>query len=189
MRLNNYLKQDNILGCFYLFEPMNEVSDETFQTLRRLGSRVGLKIERSNDLIKLLKRAGKGMEDLLRYATLYGMTEISDKQSRKELWNDMKGTLKHVNKREVADFFLQLDKNTLHLTSIPRHVLSSLFGIHISTYHQWKDDHEYIMEELKKIEIVLYRLQDKLGTKLKKEISMIKTLQKNMKSLGEKYEG
>jgi hypothetical protein len=189
MRLHNYLKQDNILGCFYQFEPMNEVSDETFQTLRRLGSKVGLKIERSSGLIKQLRKAGKGMEDLLRYATLYGMTEISDKESRRELWQDMKGTLKHVNKREVADFFLQLDKNTLSLTSIPRHVLSSLFGIHISTYHQWKDDHEYIMEELKKIEIVLYRLQDKLGTKLSKEISMIKSLQKNMKALGEKHEG
>lgn len=189
MRLNKYLKEENILGCFFLFEPMNEVSDETFKTLRRLGARVGLKIERSSGLIKQLKKAGKGMEDLLRYATLYGMVEISDKESKKELWNNMKDTLKHVNKREVTDFFLQLDKNTFSLTSIPRHILSSLFGIHVSTYHQWKDDHEYVMEELKKIEIVLYRLQDKLGKKLGKEIGMLKRLQKNMQALGEKHEG
>jgi len=189
MRFSEYLKQNNILGCFYQFEPMNEVSDETFKTLRRLGAKVGLKIEKSSGLIKQLKKAGKGIEDILRYATLYGMVEISDKESRRELWNEMKKVLKHVNKREVADFFLQLDKNTLSLTSIPRHVLSSLFGIHISTYHQWKDDHEYIEEELKKIEIVLYRLQDKLGTKLSKEIGMVKRLQKNMRELGDKYEG
>ena len=184
MRLTRYIQNEhNILGCYYLFDNLNEMSDKTFDTIRRLGSKVGLKIERSNPIFKQLKRAGKGIEDLIRYATLYSMVDIGDSQSKKELESDMKNTLKHVNKREVVDFFMQLDKNLFHLTSIPRHILSSLFGIHITSYHEWKEDHDYIKDELKKIEIVMDRIQKETGKDLSKELNMIRKLQQRIDAM------
>lgn len=184
MRLQRYLNEFNVLGCYLLFDnQLNEMSDETFNAIKKMGEKVGLKIHKSNTIFQLLKRAGKGVEDLIRYASLYATIDVRDKESQKELKDEMRKVLKHVNKKELTDFFLQLDKNLLGLTSIPRHILSSLFGVHISTYHTWKEDKEYIVDSLRKVLDVLTKMEKDTGKSLKDEKESIKNIQKNISEL------
>jgi hypothetical protein len=183
MRMMNYFNRFDVLGCFCTLNELNEMSDKTFDSIRRLGDKIGLKIHKSNTLFSILKKAGKNIEDLLRYASLYATIDMGDEESRKELENDMKQTLKHVNKKELADFFLQLDNNTLHLTAIPRHILSSLFGIHVSTYHEWKEEKDYILDSLRKILEVMNGLEKKSLHDLSNEREMIMKIQSNISEL------
>lgn len=163
MRLRNFVEEsqtERFKGLMILLETMeiNEMSDETFQAIKRLGKKMGFRVKKSDTLFDYIKRAGKNMEDLLRLATLYGMTDIKDRETRKELTQDMKDTFKKVNKRDLAAFLLQLDRGVGGLTAIPRHVLMSLFGIEVATQNTWLADKEYLEKEFRHIKKVLKRM-------------------------------
>lgn len=175
MRLEKYINEYSYLGEYLsLMESIciNEMTDDTFSVIRRLGSKVGLKVKKSNTIFDYLKKSRRGMGELLKYASLYGMTDIKDKETRAKLVDNMRDTLKKVNKRDVTAFFMQLDRSLLSLTSIPRHILMSLFGIEVTTFNKWIDDIEYIKKELRHVKVVLNRIGD-----MDKEIEVVNNLE------------
>jgi hypothetical protein len=123
-----------------------------------------------------IKRAGSGIENLLRYATLYAFAR--DPKQKKEFVEDMRKSMKTMSKKEVISFFMQLDRAALGITAIPRHVLMSVFGLEIATYNQWMEDVDYMKKEIKHIRKTLKRMGDteaelKALDKFEKKISKL----------------
>lgn len=128
---------------------------ETFEAIKKAGNKLGFKVKKSDTLFDYIKKFGTGFEDLLRYACLYLYTDVRDSSIRKELVQDMKQTLKGVNKEELTAFFMQLDRASFGLTGHLRHIFMSLFGIEITTYNKFVTDKEWLEKEFKDIEDVL----------------------------------
>lgn len=171
-RFKNYLNENNAFDCL-IFVPLDEMSDDTFKTLKTLGSKIGIKVNKSSTIWDYLKKYGKWAEELLRFATLYAFYANTNPQIKNELTKNIKDTLRKVNKKELMDFFMQLDKTTLSLTAIPRHVLQSVFGIQITTYQEWVDDKDYILNSIKKIKSLLKKHENK-----KEELEILNKLER-----------
>jgi hypothetical protein len=171
---NNNFLNDYIMVCESL--NINEMSSDTFRKIEAIGKKLGFKVKKSKTLMDYLRSAGKGVEDLLRYATLYMMTDVTDSKSRKELVRDAKATLKSVNKKDVAAMLIMLDKVSLGLTSHVRHVFQTVFGVELSTVNYWMDDVEYIEKELKDIRVVLNRMEG-----MEKEIAALDKFEASLK--------
>jgi hypothetical protein len=165
MRFENYLNekpsflQDYLILCESL--ELNEMTIDTFNIIKAAGKKMGFKIKKSKSLIDYFRSAERGVEDLLRYATLFMMTDIKDNASRKELIGDAKKVFKSINKKDVAGMLMQLDKASLGLTSHIRYIFQSVFGIEISTTNYWYDDIEYIKKELRHTRKVLNKMDAK----------------------------
>ena len=176
MRLNSFIDENveectAFAGLLFFAEGalgLNEVSDETIQTLKRLGAKMGMKVKKTDSIFVYLKKAGKGMENLLRYASMFMLTDVTDNKTRKTIMQDIKKEAQKVNKKEVMDLLMQIDKGLVHFTSIPRHILMSFFGIEITTFHRWMEDREYIEKEVRHIR---KKLQDMEGAD--KEITLL----------------
>lgn len=154
--LNNNILNDYLMVCESV--GINEMSGDTFEKIQEIGKKMGFKVKKSKTLMDYFKGAGRGLEDLLRYATLYMMTDVTDSKTRKELVRDAKTTLKSVNKKDIAAMLIMLDKVSLGLTSHVRHIFQGVFGIELATVNYWMDDVEYIEKELKNIRVVLNRM-------------------------------
>jgi hypothetical protein len=154
--LNNNTLNDYIMICESI--GINEMSGDTYDKIVEIGKKMGFKVKKSKTLMDYFKGAGSGLEDLLRYATLYMMTDVGDSKTRKELVRDAKRTIKSVNKKDVAAMLIMLDKVSLGLTSHVRHIFQGVFGIELSTVNYWMDDVEYIEKEIKNIRVVLNRM-------------------------------
>ena len=178
--LNDYVMICESLG-------INEMSSDTYDKIVDIGKKMGFKVKRSKTLIDYFKSAESGLEDLLRYATLYMMTDIKDTKARNELVKDAKMTLRSVNKKDVAAMLIMLDKVSLGLTSHVRHIFQGVFGIELSTVNYWMDDVSYIEKELKNIRVVLNRMEgmekelaalDKFEASLKDTFELVKRMSK-----------
>jgi hypothetical protein len=134
------------------------MSTDTFDKIQSIGKKLGFKVKKSKTLIDYFKSAEKGLEDVLRYATLYMMTDVKDKKSRKELVKDAKNTLKSINKKDIVAMLIMLDKMSVGLTSQVRNIFQAAFGIDLSTVNYWMNDIEYIEKEIKNIRVVLNRM-------------------------------
>ncbi len=175
MRFNNYLKEDsfNILGFVYLYEgQVNEaLSDETIQKFQTLGKKMGIKVRKSKTFQHQLKKAGKGVLELMRLVLDYSLhAHILDLDALKKLKNDIKAQFAKVKKEDVISFMVNIDKTFLGLTSIPRHVLQNLLGITVSTYDNWQSNYDYVEKNMLKIISVLDDMGDKENIKLAKQI-------------------
>jgi hypothetical protein len=183
MKLHNHIKNKELSGfqdflsIYEYIQPVNEMSNETFETIQKLGAKLGFQVKKSDSLFDYLKRAGKGVNDLFRTAVLFGMTDITDKKSRKDLVSDAKKTLSKVNKKEVAAFLMQLDRGTIGITGPIRHILMSFFGIELATYNQMKDDLTWLKDEAKLIK----RKLSKMGMVKSEEMELIKKFENLIK--------
>lgn len=181
MRLKNHLTKSNLLNEYLnLCETLNinEMSTDMFAKIQEIGKKMGFKVKKSKSLIDYLKGMDKGIEDLLRYATLYMMTDIKDSKTRLELVKNAKDVLKRVDKKDIAAMLIQLDKSTVGLTSHIRHIFQSVFGIEITTINYWYDDVSYIKKELKNIRVIL----NKMGN-MKKQIEALDAFEDSLKSI------
>jgi hypothetical protein len=163
MRLKEYSELpvknfSDFLAIYSYIQPINELSDESFNTVKKLGKKLGFKVKRSDSLFKYLKRAGKGINDLFRTAVIFGMTDVTNKKLQKKLIGDAKKTLGSMDKKEVTAFLMQLDRGTIGITAHIRHILMSFFGVEIATYNQWKSDIEYLEHEAEKIQKKLQKM-------------------------------
>ena len=101
MRLNSFIDEEieectAFTGLLFFAEGalgLNEISDETIQTLKRLGAKMGMKVKKTDSIFDYMKRAGKGMESILRYAAMVMLTDVTDNKTRKTLMQDMKKVL------------------------------------------------------------------------------------------------
>lgn len=163
-RLINYLNEENnVLECMFLLsldDELNEMSDENFQAIKRLGDKMGMKVSKSHSLFSLLKKFGSDVGRVLALATKYHFANVfRNTEKANEIKKEMDKALTRTTKKDVLSFFMQLDKNLLSLTAIPRHILQSFFGVEISTYNHWKEEKEYIIDALGKIERVLDKME------------------------------
>jgi len=183
MRLNSFMNEEieefpAFTGLLFFAEGalgLNEVSDETIQSLKKLGAKVGVRVKKTDSIFTYLKRAGRGMENLLRYASMFMMTDVTDNKTRKKIMQDIKKETKKVDKKAMMDFFMQIDKGLLHFTSIPRHVLMSLFGIEVTTFHKWMEDREYIEKETRHIRKLLQKMEG-----ADKELALLDRFEKSL---------
>ena len=165
MRFQSYLKENdlsyfsNLLMVGETIE-LNEMSKDTFNKLKKVGSKLGLRIVKSNTLVDLLKKAGKGVDDIFRYAVLYLYTDVSDSESRRELVKDARKVVKHVNIQNLMSFLMQMDKLTIGLTAQIRHIIQSIFGIEITSYNNWEDDLKYLSDAMGRMRKVLNGMGD-----------------------------
>jgi len=165
-RFENYLNEkptffkDYLILCESLGIGLNEMTDDTFHKLKKAGKKMGFNVKKSKSLVSYFKSINTGAEDLLRYAALYMLTDIKDNASRKELTQDAKKVFKRINKKDVTNMLLQMDKSTIGVTSHVRHIFQSAFGIEVSSYTNWLKDAEYISNTLKDLEITLKRMGD-----------------------------
>lgn len=177
MRFDNYLNEYNLIPQYILlFEDigLNEikVTDPIFTDLKNLGKKVGIRLKRSDSIFTYLKDAGKKAQDLIRFASLYLLTDITDNKSRGELVSDAKRTMKNMDKKEMIAFMFQLDKATVGITAHLRHVMQSIFGLEVATYNKWLNDVDYLKKEIRHIKTVLKRMGDK-----EKELEVVKKLE------------
>ena len=162
-RLQKYMNNSNVLVDYLsLCESVqiNEMSNDTFKKLQSAGKKLGFKVKKSKSLLDYFSSARDGLEDLLRHASLYMLTDIKDSESRKEIVQDAKNTLKSINKKDVTAMLMQIEKSTIGATSYFRHVFQSIFGVEISTYNDWLKDAEYLKKSINDMRITLKRMQD-----------------------------
>ena len=182
MRLENYLdnKFDVLEGLIILTDTpeLNEMPDSVMLLIKDLGKKAGIKVKKTNTIFHYLGKAGKATTDLLKYATLYSITDIKDKEKRASLVKDMKGAMQKVDKRDISSFFMRLDKAAFGLTSIPRAVLMNLFGIEVGTPGSWMEDKAYIQTRLNNVRITLKRMGD-----TEKELKILDRLEKSIGAL------
>jgi hypothetical protein len=164
MRFENYLNdkssflKDYLVLCESL--ELNELKDDTLKKLSQAGKKIGFKVKRSKSLVDYFKGINTGVEDLLRYAALFMLTDIKDNASRKELTQDAKQVFKRIKKKDVTNMLLQIDKSTVGVSSHIRHIFQSAFGIEVTSYTNWLKDAEYISNTLKDMKITLKRMGD-----------------------------
>jgi hypothetical protein len=114
-------------------------------------------------------------------ATRFHFARITNNPKKaSKLKTELDKALTKTTKKDVMSFFLQLDKNLLSLTSIPRHILQSFFGVEVSTYNQWKEEKEYILDSLEKIKKVLQRMDGEHD----KEMKLLLDLDKSIREMG-----
>jgi len=167
MRLHQHLKNNEFVLLYELLDILyyikekpiiteGIVPDILFNSISNLGSKLGFKIKRTNSLFTYLSKAEDNLTDLVTYLTLYALANNS--KQREELKDDIKNQLAHINKKELTDFFMMLDKGFFGLSSLLRNFLISVFGVEITTYKKWVGDLEFIQNKLKEIKIALLRL-------------------------------
>lgn len=163
MKLKNYLNEEHypcletlllILNNNRIDE--NKITDTLFSGIKKLGSHIGLKVNKVDSVFNYIARAEDEMYDLITYATLYLLT--TDKKMKDELYNNMKDIVQKTNPKRIASFFMQLDKLSFGFTSMFRTMFLTLFGIEISAYYKWVDDISYLKKELKQMRKVLTRM-------------------------------
>jgi hypothetical protein len=161
-RFENYLNTNFLRDYLILCESLelNEMTDDTFHKLKKAGKKMGFNIKKSKSLVDYFKSVSTGAEDLLRYAALFMLTDIKDNASRKELTQDAKKVFKRINRKDVTNMLIQMDKSTVGVSSHVRHIFQSAFGIEIASYTNWVKDAEYIGNTLKDIRITLKRMGD-----------------------------
>jgi len=161
MKLEKHIKENSFPNFEFLchaldLENLDEgVSDKTFETLKKAADKLGFRLHKSDTIFDHFKRMGKGMNDLLRTASLFMLTDIKDKKSRADLIKDAKKIIRKANKKEITAFLLQLDKATLGITSHLRHIITSIFGLELTTYMRYVPDTDYIQAELKRVREVM----------------------------------
>lgn len=136
--------------------------------LKAGAEKLGLRIKTSETIWSYMKKGGTWFTDMVRLISLYMLTDVSDSKTRKLIRGYAKQMLKQIDKKSVVDFLLQLDKAGFGITSHFRHILQSLFGIELTTYHKWLDDPTYISKELEKIKAVAQK--GKVSSKFTKVI-------------------
>ena len=164
MKIKDYITEDhypcfeNILLILDNEKVLNEgkIKDSLYMGLRKLGDHLGLKIKKADSVFNYIARAEENLADLITYATLYMLS--NDKKMKDELYLDMKGIVDNLNPKQIASFFIEIDKLSFGLTSIFRNMFLGLFGIEISTYNNWIDDVSYLKKELKNMKKVLIRM-------------------------------
>lgn len=178
MRFNQYLREDDfdILKVYYLFDDMNEMSDETFMKLQHLGHKMGVKVRKTKTFQNLIGGAGKGMLRLLKLVLQYSLeADILDPAPRKKLEADIRAEFSKVQKQDVIAFFVNLDKSFLGITAIPRHILQNLLGVEFTAYSNWASNHDYVEQNIQKIMSVLKDMGDEqnleLATRIYKNIT------------------
>ena len=172
MRFQNYINEDsNILGFYYLFDEVNEMSDETFQKIQALGHKMGVKVRKTKTFQNLIGTAGKGLMNLMKLVFKYSVeADILDPAPRKKLEADIKSQFAQVKKQDVIAFMVNLDKSFLGITAIPRHILQNLLGVEFTAYSNWASNHAYIEQNIQKIISVLMDMGDEENTELARRI-------------------
>jgi len=165
MRLKQYIKNNKFIYLTELLSlcealEINETSSATLKALRSVGDKLGLKVVPSDSLFDYIKRAGKGINDLLRLSAIYLSTDITNKKLLGEITSDAKKILKKLDKREIMAFLLQLDRSTLGITSHLRHVTMSVFGVEITTYNHWLKNVDYLKKEINNMKYTLKGMKD-----------------------------
>jgi len=185
MRLKSYLSNPTTVGDYFcmfeFFLPMNEMEDTSFQSIQKIGKRMGFKVKRSKSLIDYFKSISRGMSDLLRLTSLYMLTDIKDGGSRRELEGDMKEVFRRIDKKDLAAFLIQLDKVSFGLSSHIRHIFQSIFGVELATVNYWYGDIDYILKEIGNIRITM----NKMGS-MDNELKLLDTLESSIKLLKKK---
>lgn len=163
---------------FLEYSQLNEMSDDVFDAIKNAGNKLGIRVRKVDSFFDYLKKANKGLNDIARYAGIYLSTDIKNKKTRQEMVKLSKDTLKRINKQEVVDFLLQLDKNTTHLTTIFRHFFQSVLGVEFTTYHEWESDLKFLQTYSSDMRKVLVKLKaDKQLKLLDNFIKSVKTLE------------
>lgn len=184
MKFKQYLK-DNEFKYFseYLLicERTTPLPDDVYNALKSVGKKLGLKVEKSDTIWDYLKRAGKGLNSLMRDAAIYLSTDIRNTKLKNQIIKDIKKDAKKLNKKEIAAFLMQLDKSTFGITAKIRHVLQTILGVEVSAYYNWESDMEYLEKELKHIKRVLERMGN--SEKEMKALEKFQNVILNMKEL------
>jgi hypothetical protein len=163
MRLEKYINESNPLEDYLVLcesLQLDEMTDSTFTKLKQAGKKMGFHVKKSKSLVDYFKNINTGVEDLLRYAALFMLTDVRDNASRKELTQDAKKVFKRIKKKDVTNMLLQIDKNTVGVSSHIRHIFQSAFGIEVTSYTNWLKDAEYLQTSLNGMEVTLKRMGD-----------------------------
>ena len=184
MKFKNYLTTDEYINNFidiYCLSnnELNEMSTETFNIIKKVGDKLGVRVKKSESIFTYLKRAGNNFNDLFRLASLYLLTDVIDSKSRANIVKDAKDVINKLDRKELIAFLLQIDKASFGLTAHIRHVFQSIFGLEIATYNKWLEDKEYIEKELRHIKFVM----NKMGLDNTKEMELLLKFQKGIEEL------
>lgn len=184
MRFNEYLTTDEYINNFINIyclsnNELNEMSTETFNVIKKVGDKLGVRVKKSESIFTYLKRAGKNLNDLFRLSCLYLLTDITDNKSRDLIVKDAKEIINKIDRKELVAFLLQIDKASFGLTAHIRHIFQSVFGLEIATYNKWLEDREYIEKELRHIKSIM----KKMGLDNTKEMDLLLKFQNGIEDL------
>ena len=157
---------------------LNEMSSDTFKTIKKAGNKLGLRINKSLTIWDFLKKSNDKFFELYNLASLYLLTDITDNKSRKGIIKDAKKVIKGLNKRELMSFIFQLDKASFGLTAHIRHIIQSIFGVEITTYNNWIESKTYLEHEVNRMIEVLGGMGE-----YPKETKQLKDFKKSIKEL------
>jgi hypothetical protein len=146
----------DVLQCNRYLNEVKIVPDIFFNTLKSIGTKLGLKIKRSDSLFDYLSSVETNIYEIYNLTCLYLLADTS--QLRRSLEREIISTVKKVNLKSLTAFMMQMDKLAFGLSSFIRHILMSFLGIEISTYNKWSSDIEYIITHLNKVKDVLLNM-------------------------------
>lgn len=173
MRFQNYITENefNCIGFYQIFDELNEMSDESFQKLQKLGHKMGIKVSKTKTFQRIIENASKGLIELFKLLLDYSLhADILDPESLKKLVSDIKSQFSKIKKQDVIAFFVNLDKTFLGITAIPRHLLQNILGVEFTAYNNWASNHDYVEQNIEKIITVLDDMGDDENLKLAKRI-------------------
>jgi hypothetical protein len=133
----------------------NIISDTLYNVLKKVGGKLGFKIKRTDSIFTYLTKAEEGLDELVMYLTLFIMSHSSEE--RNELKQNIKDLLNRINKKELTNLLLLLDKSFFGFSSMLRNLLIGVFGVEITTYKRWEPDMEFINDKIKEIRKALMR--------------------------------
>lgn len=132
------------------------VPDSVFQNIRRVGEKIGFKINKSDTVWDYIARGEKEIVEIFDLVCLYILA--TDEGSKNELKIEIKQALLSVNRKRIVAFFVQLDKFTFGIVALVRRVIQNVFGVEITSYNQFQQDIDYILTHLGKVKKVLLKL-------------------------------
>lgn len=110
-----------LLEVAYFCEKGNALNEDfDFQAVLK---KAGLKVTKSDGLLKILAKAGKNLSKMFWLALKASTGGSADKQNLKEFLKTHK-----IKKEQVVDVLLRLDTLTLHIITSPLRMLDALTG-------------------------------------------------------------
>lgn len=156
MKFNEYIDK-NECGIIRDVCCLNEtiVPEKIYTHIKNIGMKMGIKVSKTTSLFEYLASAERTIVDLFDSLCLYVLAGGQKEKTKQK--DEIRKLIRRIKKEEIVNFLNVLDGLSFGLTSVFRKLLMTIFGLKISSYSDWKNDVDYILDSIKKIRYVMHK--------------------------------